>query len=65
MHAAIGLAMEMYLFAFVMIVLNVAAFGIGMSNERAASAGVPACGVTRQQRGISESPGLAALQLRG
>ena len=27
MHAAIGLMMGMYLFAFVMIVLNVAAFG--------------------------------------
>jgi hypothetical protein len=34
MHAAIGLAMGMYLFALVMIVLNVAAFGIGMSKRR-------------------------------
>jgi hypothetical protein len=65
MHAAIGLAMGMYLFAFVMIVLNVAAFGIGMSNGRAAYAGVPACGVTRQQKGISERPTLGALPLRG
>jgi hypothetical protein len=30
MHAGIGLAMGMYLFAFVMIVLNVAAFGPGL-----------------------------------
>jgi hypothetical protein len=29
MHAAIGLTMGMYLFAFVMIVLNLAAFGVG------------------------------------
>ena len=31
MHATIALAMGMYLFALVMIVLNLAAFGIGMS----------------------------------
>jgi hypothetical protein len=30
MHAAIGLAMGMYLFALVMIVLNLAAFGVGI-----------------------------------
>jgi hypothetical protein len=30
MHAAIGLTMGMYLFAFVMIILNLAAFGVGM-----------------------------------
>jgi hypothetical protein len=29
MHLAIGLAMGMYLFALVMIVLNIAAFGVG------------------------------------
>ncbi len=29
MHAAIGLTMGMYLFALVMIVLNLAAFGVG------------------------------------
>jgi len=28
MHAAIGLLMGLYLFAFVMIVMNIAAFGI-------------------------------------
>jgi hypothetical protein len=32
MHVGIGLAMGMYLFALVMIVLNLAAFGIGMSS---------------------------------
>jgi hypothetical protein len=30
MHVAIGVTMGMYLFAFVMIVLNLAAFGVGM-----------------------------------
>jgi hypothetical protein len=30
MHAAIGLTMGMYLFAFVMIILNLAAFGVGI-----------------------------------
>jgi hypothetical protein len=30
MHAGIGLTMGMYLFAFIMIVLNVAAFGAGL-----------------------------------
>jgi len=33
MHVGIGLAMGMYLFALVMIVLNLAAFGIGMNNQ--------------------------------
>lgn len=33
-HAAIGLAMGLYLFALVMIVLNVAAFGIGITDGR-------------------------------
>jgi hypothetical protein len=33
MHIGIGLAMGMYLFALVMIVLNVAAFGIGISRR--------------------------------
>ena len=37
MHAAIGLAMGLYLFALVMIVLNLAAFGIGMSKGRPVS----------------------------
>jgi hypothetical protein len=30
MHAGIGLTMGMYLFAFIMIILNVAAFGLGL-----------------------------------
>jgi hypothetical protein len=30
MHVAIGLMMGMYLFALVMIVLNLAAFGVGI-----------------------------------
>jgi hypothetical protein len=30
MHLAIGLTMGMYLFAFIMIVLNIAAFGPGL-----------------------------------
>ncbi|HZS18605.1 MAG TPA: HTTM domain-containing protein [Candidatus Udaeobacter sp.] len=34
MHVGIGLAMGMYLFALVMIVLNLAAFGIGTSSPR-------------------------------
>jgi hypothetical protein len=36
MHAAIGLAMGMYLFALVMIVLNLAAFGVRPNKERSA-----------------------------
>jgi len=34
MHVAIGLAMGMYLFAFIMIVLNIAAFGPGLRLAR-------------------------------
>jgi hypothetical protein len=44
MHAAIGLAMGLYLFALVMIVLNLAAFGIGISKWRADSVEVTAGG---------------------
>jgi hypothetical protein len=36
MHVAIGLTMGMYLFALVMIVLNLAAFGVGMNKGRSA-----------------------------
>jgi hypothetical protein len=36
MHVGIGLTMGMYLFAFVMIVLNVAAFGSRSDSHRAA-----------------------------
>ena len=38
MHVAIGMAMGLYLFALIMIVLNLAAFGIGMSKGRPRSA---------------------------
>jgi hypothetical protein len=65
MHAAIGLAMGMYLFALVMIVLNLAAFGIGMSNGRPGSAGVPSGGVRQQDKAISGPPGLGASALCG
>jgi hypothetical protein len=42
MHAVIGLALGMYLFALVMIVLNLAAFGIGMSKEPSGESKAPA-----------------------
>jgi Vitamin K-dependent gamma-carboxylase len=64
MHIAIGLAMGMYLFAFVMIVLNIAAFGIGMSNVRLASAEVSVLGCTGRPTDISGSA-LGASRLRG
>jgi hypothetical protein len=35
MHAAIGLTMGMYLFALVMIVINLAAFGVPSTSTRA------------------------------
>jgi hypothetical protein len=41
MHAAIGLMMGLYLFALVMIVMNVAAFGVPSPSIRAQAA--PAC----------------------
>jgi hypothetical protein len=41
MHAAIGLTMGMYLFGLVMIVLNLAAFGVGVSLIRHPQAEVP------------------------
>jgi hypothetical protein len=53
MHAAIGLAMGLYLFALVMIVLNLAAFGIGMRKERPLSAGSMTDGTTEQHRNVS------------
>jgi hypothetical protein len=53
MHVAIGLAMGMYLFALVMIVLNLAAFGIGMSKGRSASTAVRAGGSAEQPSNIS------------
>jgi Vitamin K-dependent gamma-carboxylase len=50
MHAAIGLAMGMYLFALVMIILNIAAFGIGMSKRRPLPSKVMADGGRTEQR---------------
>jgi len=35
MHAAIGLTMGLYLFAFVMIVMNLAAFGVPSTDRKA------------------------------
>ncbi len=65
MHAAIGLAMGMYLFALAMIVLNLAAFGIGMSNRRPASAEAAAGRGTEQHTGISGRSALGPSLLRG
>jgi hypothetical protein len=66
MHAAIGLAMGMYLFALVMIVLNVAAFGIGMSKRRPLPSEVTADREsTEQHTGISGRPAFGASPRRG
>ena len=51
MHAAIGLMMGMYLFALVMIVLNLASFGVGIGLPFIRR---PAAG-TRHQRGLFSS----------
>jgi vitamin K-dependent gamma-carboxylase-like protein len=54
MHVAIGLAMGMYLFALVMVVLNIAAFGIGMSKQRPFALEITADdGSAEQRTGIS------------
>jgi hypothetical protein len=53
MHAFIGLAMGLYLFALVMIVLNLAAFGIGMSRGQADAAETMAGGSTGQRPNVS------------
>ena len=65
MHAAIGLAMGMYLFALVMIVLNLAAFGIGMSNRRPTAAEISVDGRTEQHTSISGQSALDTSPLRG
>ncbi len=65
MHAAIGLAMGMYLFALVMIVLNLAAFGIGMSRERPFTAEVTLGRGTAERTGISGRAALGVPPLRG
>jgi hypothetical protein len=65
MHAVIGLAMGMYLFALVMIVLNLAAFGIGMSRERPVSGEATAGRSTAQRTGISGRSAFGGSPLRG
>lgn len=66
MHAAIGLAMGMYLFALVMIVLNVAAFGIGMSKRQPLPSEVTADGEsTEQHTGISGRSAFGTSPRRG
>ena len=62
MHAAIGLAMGMYLFALVMIVLNLAAFGIGMSDGQSVSTQVMAGGSAEERSNVSGlAPGASPL----
>jgi hypothetical protein len=53
-HAAIGLAMGLYLFALVMIVLNIAAFGIGITDGQSVSDQV-STGASAGQRRRSSS----------
>lgn len=65
MHTVIGLAMEMYLFALVMIVLNLAAFAIGMSRERPVSGEATVGRSTAQDTGISGRSAFGAWPLRG
>jgi hypothetical protein len=66
MHAAIGLAMGMYLFALVMIVFNVAAFGIGMSKRQLFPSEVTADGEsTEQYTGISGRSAFGTSPRRG
>ena len=65
-HVGIGLAMGMYLFALVMIVLNVAAFGIGMNSPRPISSDVTANSQsTEQHTGISARSTLGSPPHRG
>jgi hypothetical protein len=62
-HAAIGLAMGLYLFALVMIVLNLAAFGIGMSKGRPVTAEVTSGASAEQRSNISGlAPGASSLR---
>jgi hypothetical protein len=64
MHMAIGLAMGMYLFALVMIVLNIAAFGIGVTKWRSGSAKVMAASA-EQCPGVSGPLTLGVSPIRG
>jgi hypothetical protein len=52
MHAAIGLMIGLYLFALVMIVINLAAFGVPGASKRSQAASQQ----TEQQRWTSRSP---------
>jgi len=54
----------MYLFALVMIVLNLAAFGIGMSKQRPVEIETEG-GSTEQQTSISGQSALGTSPLRG
>jgi uncharacterized membrane protein YphA (DoxX/SURF4 family) len=65
MHAVIGLAMGMYLFALVMIVLNLAAFGIGMSRERPVFGETTVSRSAAKRTGISGQSAFGASPLRG
>jgi len=65
MHAAIGLAMGLYLFALVMIVLNLAAFGIGISRGRPVSTEIAAGGNAGQRTSNSGRSAFGASPLRG
>ncbi|HEY7000157.1 MAG TPA: HTTM domain-containing protein [Candidatus Udaeobacter sp.] len=65
MHTAIGLAMGMYLFALVMIVLNLAAFGIGMRNGRPLSAEVIAEENAEQRKGVLGRLAFGVSPIRG
>src|ERR1043166_7578574 len=64
MHMAIGLAMGMYLFALVMIVLNIAAFGIGVIKWRSGSAKIMA-GSAEQSPSVSGRSALGVSPIRG
>jgi hypothetical protein len=64
MHVAIGLAMGMYLFALVMIVLNIAAFGVGMSKCQPDRAEVAMGASTERSTGISGRIALGVSSIR-
>src|SRR5947208_6627473 len=64
MHVAIGLTMGLYLFALVMIVLNIAAFGIGMSKQGPAEVTTEG-GSTEQHPGIAGRSALGTSPLGG
>ena len=66
MHAAIGMAMGMYLFALGLIVLNIAAFGVGMSKRQPPSSEITADGESMDQHtGISARSAIGMSPRRG